>query len=52
MLNMRYMLMAGIGFDLDIRVGEVIDFLVGLAQFDPANDDRRYSEMKSVEDES
>jgi hypothetical protein len=50
MLNMRYMLMAGIGFDFDIRVGEALDFLVGLFQFDPANDDLEYSELKTIEE--
>src|SRR6185436_8706748 len=49
MINARLNVMLGIGADLDVRVGEAFDFLVGLAQFDPAGDDHHYSEMKRLE---
>ncbi|MHC5211159.1 MAG: hypothetical protein ACYTG2_10615 [Planctomycetota bacterium] len=51
MLNVRMIAMFGIGFDVDLRVGEGIDFLLGLFQFDPANDDLNYSEMRRLEDQ-
>jgi hypothetical protein len=51
MINARLTVMAGIGADLDVRVGEFFDFLAGLAQFDPAGDDHHYSEMKRTDEE-
>jgi hypothetical protein len=50
MINMRGQLMLGLGADLDIRVGEAIDFVLGLFQFDPAHDDRNYSEMRRLDE--
>lgn len=50
MINVRLTVMAGIGADIDLRVGEAIDFVVGLFQFDPADDDKHYSEMKHVDE--
>jgi len=52
MINVRLNAMLGIGADIDLRIGEFFDFLVGLAQFDPASDDHEYSEMKRVEREA
>lgn len=51
MIAIRGILMVGIGADLDVRVGEALDFALGLFQFDPANDDRNYSEMRRLEEE-
>ena len=50
MINVRLNVMLGIGADVDLRVGEAIDFIVGLFQFDPAGDDHHYSEMKRLEE--
>ena len=50
MINTRLTVMAGIGADVDVRVGEAIDFIVGLFQFDPAGDDHHYSEMKRLDE--
>ena len=50
MINVRLTVMAGLGADIDLRLGEAIDFLVGLAQFDPAHDDHHYSEMKRLDE--
>ena len=36
-------MMLGIGFDMELRVGEVVDFVAGIFQFDPAGDDGDYS---------
>jgi hypothetical protein len=51
MLNLRMIWMIGLGLDADIRVGEGLDFILGLFQFDPANDDLDYSEMRRIEEE-
>ncbi|HZM00735.1 MAG TPA: hypothetical protein VFD43_10830 [Planctomycetota bacterium] len=51
MINARLTVMLGLGADLDLRVGEWIDFAVGLFQFDPAGDDHHYSEMRRIEGE-
>ena len=45
-LTFRGTLMLGVGMDLEIRVGEVLDFIAGIFQFDPAGDDIKASEMK------
>jgi hypothetical protein len=45
-LTFRGTLMLGIGMDLELRVGEVLDFIAGIFQFDPAGDDIKASEMK------
>jgi hypothetical protein len=45
-LTFRGTLMLGIGIDLEIRVGEVLDFVAGIFQFDPAGDDIQASKMK------
>ena len=47
LLTFRGTLMFLIGVDVEIRVGEVFDFLAGLLQFDPAGDDRDYEAMKT-----
>jgi hypothetical protein len=44
-LTLRVTVMIFAGIDLEIRVGEVVDFLAGIFQFDPANDDGDYREM-------
>jgi len=48
-LTCRGTLMLGIGLDVEVRVGEVIDFLAGIFQFDPAGDDLAVSKLKSPE---
>jgi hypothetical protein len=50
MINVRLNVMLGIGADVDLRLGELIDFVAGLFQFDPAHDDHHYSEMKTLEE--
>jgi hypothetical protein len=50
MLAVRGTLMLFLGLDLDIRAGEAIDFVAGIFGFDPAGDDRKYSEMKRLEE--
>jgi hypothetical protein len=47
-LTVRATAMLFLGIDAEVRVGEVIDFLVGIFQFDPANDDHPYSQMKRL----
>jgi len=49
LLTLRATLMLGIGADAELRVGEAIDFLCGIFQFDPSGDDKAYSQMKKVE---
>ena len=39
--------MVGIGLDVEVRIGEVIDFLAGIFQFDPAGDDVAVSKMRT-----
>ena len=46
LLTFRAELMLGVGIDLEVRVGEIVDFLVGIFQFDPAGDDHVYSAME------
>ena len=41
-LTVRGTLFLFLGADVEVRVGEVIDFVVGIFQFDPANDDGDY----------
>ncbi len=43
LLTWRQTMMLGIGFDMELRVGEVVDFVAGIFQFDPAGDDGDYS---------
>jgi hypothetical protein len=50
-LTVRATLMLLVGADAEVRVGEVIDFVVGIFQFDPANDDRAYSSLRDVDEE-
>jgi len=50
MINVRLTAMLGIGADIDLRLGEAVDFVVGIFQFDPSGDDHYYSEMKRVDD--
>ncbi len=50
-LTLRGTLMLVVGVDAEIRFGEVIDFLVGIFQFDPAGDDRPYSTYKRLPDD-
>lgn len=45
-LTLRGTLMLGVGLDVELRVGEVLDFIAGIFQFDPAGDDIKASEMK------
>ncbi len=45
-LTFRGTLMLGIGIDAELRLGEVIDFLAGIFQFDPAGDDLAVSKLK------
>jgi hypothetical protein len=47
MLTVRGTLMLGLGVDVEVRVGEVIDFVAGIFQFDPAGDDLAVSKMKT-----
>ncbi len=47
LLTARGTLALGIGLDVSLRVGEVIDFLVGIFQFDPAGDDVDYTAYES-----
>jgi hypothetical protein len=46
MLTVRGTVMLGIGIDLEVRVGEVIDFVCGIFRFDPAGDDLAPSKLK------
>jgi len=45
-LTFRGTVMLGLGVDLEVRLGEIIDFLAGIFQFDPAGDDIAASKMK------
>ena len=45
-LTVRGTLMLGLGIDLEVRVGEAIDFVAGIFQFDPAGDDTSVSKLK------
>ncbi len=45
LLTVRADLMLFVGIDLEVRVGEVIDFVAGIFQFDPANDDNDYTSV-------
>jgi hypothetical protein len=47
LLTFRGTAMFLIGVDLEVRLGEVIDFIAGIFQFDPAGDDRDYENMKT-----
>jgi len=46
LLTFRGQLIFLIGVDLEVRVGEVLDFIAGIFQFDPAGDDRDYEAMR------
>jgi len=46
-LSVRGSAMLGLGIDVDVRIGEVIDFLAGIFQFDPAGDDMAVSKLKT-----
>ncbi len=48
-LTVRITVMLGIGFDVEARFGEFVDFVGGIFQFDPSGDDHAYSTMKKVE---
>jgi len=48
LLTFRGSIMLGIGADIEIRVGEIVDFVVGIFQFDPAGDDNVYSAMERM----
>lgn len=45
LLTVRGSAMMLIGIDLEVRVGEVLDFVAGIFQFDPAGDDIDYDEL-------
>ncbi|HTE05160.1 MAG TPA: hypothetical protein VK824_03110 [Planctomycetota bacterium] len=47
-LTVRGTVMLLLGIDAEVRVGEAIDFLCGIFQFDPAGDDRAYSTYKTL----
>jgi hypothetical protein len=47
LLSVRGTAMVGIGLDVELRFGEVIDFLAGIFQFDPAGDDVAVSKMRT-----
>lgn len=46
-LSVRGTAMVGIGLDVEVRVGEFLDFLAGIFQFDPAADDVAVSKMQA-----
>jgi len=48
-LSVRGTLMLGLGIDLEVRVGEAIDFVAGIFQFDPAGDDLAISKLRTVD---
>ena len=50
LLTFRGSIMLLVGLDLEVRVGEVLDFVAGIFQFDPAADDRDYENMRAVEE--
>jgi len=50
LLTFRITGMFGIGADVEVRLGEVIDFIAGIFQFDPAGDDRDYENMRRREE--
>ena len=49
LLTFRVQLMFLIGVDAEVRVGEVLDFIAGIFQFDPAADDRDYENMREAD---
>ncbi|MDG2148736.1 MAG: hypothetical protein P8N09_04345 [Planctomycetota bacterium] len=49
LLTFRGTAMLFLGADLEVRLGEVIDFIAGIFQFDPAADDRDYENMRRRE---
>jgi hypothetical protein len=49
LLTFRGTLMLFIGLDLEVRLGEVIDFVAGIFQFDPSGDDRDYENMRRAD---
>jgi hypothetical protein len=48
-LTVRATVMLGLGIDVEVRVGEVIDFIAGIFQFDPAGDDLAVSKLRTPE---
>jgi hypothetical protein len=46
-LTVRGSLMFGVGLDLEVRVGEFVDYLAGIFQFDPSGDDVAVSKMRT-----
>ena len=46
LLTFRASVMIGVGADVEVRLGEIVDLLVGIFQFDPAGDDHVYSAME------
>lgn len=46
LLTFRATLMLGLGLDAQVRVGEVLDFLAGIFQFDPSQDDYDYLALR------
>ena len=49
LLTFRIQLMLLLGIDFELRVGEVLDFVAGIFQFDPAGDDKDYESMETPE---
>lgn len=49
MLTVRGTAMLVVGVDCEVRIGEVLDFLAGIFQFDPAGDDEDYEAMLEPE---
>ncbi|MGQ0552873.1 MAG: hypothetical protein ACT4PU_06605 [Planctomycetota bacterium] len=48
-LTLRGNVMFGVGVDVELRYGEALDFLAGLAQFDPAGDDIAYTSLRTAD---
>jgi hypothetical protein len=49
LLSFRVQLAFLVGVDVELRLGEVLDFVAGIFQFDPAGDDRDYENMRKAD---
>ncbi len=49
LLGFRGTVMLLVGIDAELRVGELLDFVVGLFQFDPSGDDVDYSSLRRAQ---
>jgi hypothetical protein len=45
LLTIRATFMLVVGIDIEVRIGEMFDFVAGVFQFDPAGDDLDYASM-------